>query len=165
MAASCACGPSQEHHGNEHSVRAVRCDLRRRDKPAHQSESEPHAGGPDQQTGRVHGEDSVAVSPTHGGSAAHGAGGGRAAPLGRGLQLRAPRRRAEHRGRLPPFTATNPEHGRTRSELAEHIRDEHSTFTWLLEAMIERADFAIAAAELQPGPNGRALRLHTALTV
>ncbi len=31
------------------------------------------------------------------------------------------------------------EHGWTRAELAEHVRDEHSTFTWLLEPMLERA--------------------------
>jgi ubiquinone/menaquinone biosynthesis C-methylase UbiE len=30
-----------------------------------------------------------------------------------------------------------------RAELEEHIRDEHSTFTWLLEPMIERAGFNI----------------------
>ena len=33
-----------------------------------------------------------------------------------------------------------------RSELEEHVRDEHSTFTWLLEPMIEHAGFAIADA-------------------
>jgi SAM-dependent methyltransferase len=33
------------------------------------------------------------------------------------------------------------EHGWTRAELAAHVRDEHSTFTWLLEPMIERAGF------------------------
>lgn len=33
------------------------------------------------------------------------------------------------------------ERGWTRAELATHVRDEHSTFTWLLEAMIERAGF------------------------
>lgn len=31
----------------------------------------------------------------------------------------------------------------TRAELEEHVRDEHSTFTWLLEPMIERAGFII----------------------
>ena len=36
--------------------------------------------------------------------------------------------------------------GWTRAELAEHVRDEHSTFTWLLEPMIERAGFEIADA-------------------
>jgi len=39
------------------------------------------------------------------------------------------------------------ERGWTRSELAEHVRDEHSTFTWLLEPMIERAGFEIAEAK------------------
>lgn len=35
----------------------------------------------------------------------------------------------------------------SRAELEEHVRDEHSTFTWLLEPMIERAGFAIERAE------------------
>ncbi len=38
------------------------------------------------------------------------------------------------------------ERGWTRSELAEHVRDEHSTFTWLLEPMIERAGLEIVDA-------------------
>lgn len=38
-------------------------------------------------------------------------------------------------------------HGWTRSELAEHVRDEHSTFTWLLEAMLERTGFGIVKAD------------------
>jgi len=37
--------------------------------------------------------------------------------------------------------AADIERGWTRAELAEHVRDEHSTFTWLLEPMIERAGF------------------------
>jgi len=37
--------------------------------------------------------------------------------------------------------AAEVERGWTRAELAEHVRDEHSTFTWLLEPMIERAGF------------------------
>ncbi len=37
--------------------------------------------------------------------------------------------------------------GWSREELEEHVRDEHSTFSWLLEAMIRRAGFAIEAAE------------------
>jgi ubiquinone/menaquinone biosynthesis C-methylase UbiE len=36
--------------------------------------------------------------------------------------------------------------GWSRAELEEHVRDEHSTFTWLLEPMIERAGFAIEQA-------------------
>ncbi|HYI79536.1 MAG TPA: class I SAM-dependent methyltransferase [Thermoleophilaceae bacterium] len=39
------------------------------------------------------------------------------------------------------------EGGWTRAELEEHVRDEHSTFTWLLEPMIEKAGFAIEHAE------------------
>lgn len=31
----------------------------------------------------------------------------------------------------------------SRAELEEHVRDEHSTFSWLLEAMLERSGFAI----------------------
>jgi len=34
----------------------------------------------------------------------------------------------------------------TRADLEEHVRDEHSTFTWLLERMIERAGFSIENA-------------------
>ena len=34
----------------------------------------------------------------------------------------------------------------SRHELEEHVRDEHSTFTWLLEPMIERAGFTIESA-------------------
>ena len=33
--------------------------------------------------------------------------------------------------------------GWTRAELEEHVRDEHSTFSWLLEEMIARAGFAV----------------------
>jgi ubiquinone/menaquinone biosynthesis C-methylase UbiE len=35
----------------------------------------------------------------------------------------------------------------TRAELEEHLRDEHSTFTWLLERMLDRAGFDIVEAE------------------
>lgn len=34
----------------------------------------------------------------------------------------------------------------SRAELEEHVRDEHSTFTWLLEPMIRRAGFDIDEA-------------------
>jgi SAM-dependent methyltransferase len=34
-----------------------------------------------------------------------------------------------------------------REELEAHLRDEHSTFTWLLEAMLERARFEIRDAD------------------
>ena len=35
----------------------------------------------------------------------------------------------------------------SRAEYEEHVRDEHSTFTWLLEPMITRAGFSIEVAE------------------
>jgi ubiquinone/menaquinone biosynthesis C-methylase UbiE len=34
-----------------------------------------------------------------------------------------------------------------RWEMEEHVRDEHSTFAWLLEAMFERTGFTIESAE------------------
>ncbi|KHL10762.1 methyltransferase family protein [Mumia flava] len=34
-----------------------------------------------------------------------------------------------------------------RGDVEEHIRDEHSTFTWLLEPMLERAGFVVENAE------------------
>ena len=41
--------------------------------------------------------------------------------------------------------------GWTRAELAEHLRDEHSTYTWLLEPLLERAGFAIRERRIE-GP-------------
>ena len=38
----------------------------------------------------------------------------------------------------------------SRSEIEEHARDEHSTFTWLLEPMMVRAGFEIERAEYSP---------------
>jgi SAM-dependent methyltransferase len=35
----------------------------------------------------------------------------------------------------------------TRGDLEEHIRDEHSTYTWLLEPMLERSGFQIERAD------------------
>jgi SAM-dependent methyltransferase len=37
--------------------------------------------------------------------------------------------------------------GWTASELATHVREEHSTYTWLLEPMLVRAGFQIGSAE------------------
>jgi SAM-dependent methyltransferase len=37
--------------------------------------------------------------------------------------------------------APTPAAGWTRGELEEHVRDEHSTFTWLLEPLLEHAGF------------------------
>jgi Methylase involved in ubiquinone/menaquinone biosynthesis len=39
------------------------------------------------------------------------------------------------------------EDGWIREELEEHVRDENSTFTWLLEPMLERAGFVIEQAD------------------
>ena len=38
-----------------------------------------------------------------------------------------------------------------RADVEEHVRDEHSTFTWLLEPMIERAGFTIEDAAYEQG--------------
>ena len=35
----------------------------------------------------------------------------------------------------------------SRAELEEHVRDEHSTFSWILEPMIERTGFEITDGE------------------
>lgn len=46
---------------------------------------------------------------------------------------------------LPAEPATEGEW--TRADIEEHIRDEHSTYTWLLEPMIERSGFRIEQAD------------------
>lgn len=43
--------------------------------------------------------------------------------------------------------ARDVEGGWTRAELAEHVRDENSTFSWLLEPMLDRAGFDLVEAE------------------
>jgi SAM-dependent methyltransferase len=40
---------------------------------------------------------------------------------------------------------TDPARGWTSAQLAEHVRTEHSTFTWLLEPMLARAGFEVRA--------------------
>lgn len=49
---------------------------------------------------------------------------------------------------LPAEPATEGEW--TRADIEEHVRDEHSTYTWLLEPMIERAGFRIEQADHSP---------------
>lgn len=59
----------------------------------------------------------------------------------------------EAEDRLEGWCATggrDVENGWTRAELEEHIRDEHSTFTRLLEPMIERSGFKIKDAVYSP---------------
>ena len=53
-------------------------------------------------------------------------------------------------GRIEAWCATGNEPdagGWSRAELEEHVRDEHSTYTWLLEAMLRRTGFTIDLAE------------------
>jgi SAM-dependent methyltransferase len=55
--------------------------------------------------------------------------------------------------RLEAWCATagdDVDNGWSRSELEDHARDEHSTFTWLLEPMIERCGFEIREATHSP---------------
>jgi SAM-dependent methyltransferase len=47
---------------------------------------------------------------------------------------------------ITELMSTDVERGWTRAEIAAHVRDEHSTFTWLLEPMIARAGFDIVDA-------------------
>jgi ubiquinone/menaquinone biosynthesis C-methylase UbiE len=60
---------------------------------------------------------------------------------------------SEAKDRLDAWCATlsnNSEDGWTRADLEEHIRDEHSTFTWLLEPIIERSSFHIENVVYSP---------------
>jgi ubiquinone/menaquinone biosynthesis C-methylase UbiE len=57
----------------------------------------------------------------------------------------------EHRLQAWCETLTNEvEGGWRRADIEEHIRDEHSTFTWLLELMMERSGFHIEEREYSP---------------
>ena len=57
------------------------------------------------------------------------------------------------RDRMPPI-------GFTAEELAEHVRDEFSTYSWLLEPMLERTGFDIVRARLPP-PRVRRVHVHS----
>jgi ubiquinone/menaquinone biosynthesis C-methylase UbiE len=60
---------------------------------------------------------------------------------------------AEAASRLDAWCATidrEVKDGWTRADLEEHIRDEHSTFSWLLEPMIEHSGFQIEDAMYSP---------------
>ncbi|MDQ6604096.1 MAG: methyltransferase domain-containing protein, partial [Chloroflexota bacterium] len=46
--------------------------------------------------------------------------------------------------------AARPEVGWTRDELATHVREEYSTFSWLLEPLLERSGFTIREAQHRP---------------
>ena len=58
-----------------------------------------------------------------------------------------PERVGAWRATLP---AVAPDDEWTRADIDEHVRDEHSTFTWLLEPMIERSGFRIERADRSP---------------
>lgn len=47
--------------------------------------------------------------------------------------------------------AANPAKGWTHGELEEHVRNEHSTFAWLLEPLLERSGFEIVEHDLRRG--------------
>jgi ubiquinone/menaquinone biosynthesis C-methylase UbiE len=60
---------------------------------------------------------------------------------------------AEAQQRLDGWCAAFPDvvdDGWTRADVVEHIRDEHSTFTWLFEPMLQRAGFKIEDASYSP---------------
>lgn len=42
------------------------------------------------------------------------------------------------------------EQGWSRADYEEHVRDEHSTYTWILEAMAQRVGFAVEQADYSP---------------
>lgn len=57
---------------------------------------------------------------------------------------------AEATARLEVWCATGgpPDAGGwSRADLEEHVRDEHSTYTWIFEALVQRAGFDIEQAE------------------
>jgi SAM-dependent methyltransferase len=43
--------------------------------------------------------------------------------------------------------AASADRGWTRAELEQHVRDEHSTFSWLLEPLLEHAGFEVREIE------------------
>lgn len=47
--------------------------------------------------------------------------------------------------------APTPAEGWTRGELEQHVRDEHSTFAWLYEALLEHAGFEIVERAVRAG--------------
>jgi SAM-dependent methyltransferase len=47
--------------------------------------------------------------------------------------------------------ASTPAEGWTRGELEQHVRDEHSTFAWLHEVLLDHAGFEIVEREVRGG--------------
>ena len=48
----------------------------------------------------------------------------------------------------------DPAKGWTADELAEHVRIEHSTYSWLFEPMLERCGFTILDTDYRRGAYG-----------
>lgn len=59
-----------------------------------------------------------------------------------------PREAAAHIERWIAAAPSDPADGWTGAELAAHVREEHSTFAWLLEPMLERVGFDIREREI-----------------
>ena len=53
----------------------------------------------------------------------------------------------EHIGAWLDGAPASPDEGWTRAELETHVREEFSTFSWLLEPMLERTGFAIDSVD------------------
>jgi len=51
-------------------------------------------------------------------------------------------------------TATDPSVGYTAEDIAQHFREEYSTFSWLLEPMLERCGFEVLEASNPTGAFG-----------
>jgi len=58
-----------------------------------------------------------------------------------------PAEAAQHVGAWLERGAPDPTAGWTHDELRAHVRDEHSTFGWILEQMLDRAGFTVERAE------------------
>jgi SAM-dependent methyltransferase len=64
---------------------------------------------------------------------------------------------ADARERIDGWLAgavTDPAVGWTAAELAEHVRTEHSTYSWLLESMLDRCGFEIVDRQFRRSAYG-----------
>jgi SAM-dependent methyltransferase len=62
-----------------------------------------------------------------------------------------PDRFVQHLERWLATAADDPADGYTAEDLAAHVRTEHSTFTWLLEPLLDRAGFEIVDRSIHRG--------------
>ena len=70
---------------------------------------------------------------------------------GCGLRLRARPGRGADRGVVCPLRGRRRVAQWNRADVEEHVRDEHSTFTWLLEPMMRRSGFEIVSRGVHGG--------------